>query len=72
MNTLVYFLYFKNHLIPAEKFFHCLTCIDIMCTPPLPRPFLSAGEVEPTTKFSKKGGLDRISVFRGGLLGKRG
>ena len=23
-------------------------------------------------KFSKGGGLDRISIFRGGLLGKRG
>ena len=30
------------------------------------------GEVEPPIKFSKKGGggLDRISIFRGGLLEK--
>ena len=36
-------------------------------------PFLQRGEVEPPTKFSKRGGaLDRISTFRGGLLGKRG
>ena len=30
--------------------------------------------VRPPIKFSKKGGggLDRISIFRGGLLGKRG
>ena len=31
--------------------------------------------VEPLTNFSKKvgeGGLDRISIFRGGLLGKMG
>ena len=28
--------------------------------------------VEPPTKFSKKGGLDRTSTFRGDLLGKRG
>ena len=33
---------------------------------------LSAGEVEPPTKFSKRGvGLDRTSTFRGGLLRKR-
>ena len=30
------------------------------------------GGVEPPIKFSKRGGLDRISIFRGGLLGKRG
>ena len=30
------------------------------------------GGVQPVTKFSKRGeGLDRISIFRGGLLGKR-
>ena len=44
---------------------------NIVCTP------LSAGngrgKVEPPTKFSKKrvrGGVDRISIFRGGLLGE--
>ena len=36
-------------------------------------PPLSAGGVEPPTKFSKRwGGLDRNSTFREGLLGKRG
>ena len=37
----------------------------------LPLPFCR--EVEPPTKFSKRGGrgLDRTSTFRGGLLGKR-
>ena len=28
--------------------------------------------VEPPLRFSKRGGLDRISNIRGGLLGKRG
>ena len=28
--------------------------------------------VEPPTKFSKRRGLDRIPIFRGGLLGKGG
>ena len=27
---------------------------------------------EPPTKFPKREGLDRTSIFRGGLLGKRG
>ena len=48
--------------------------LNIVCTP------LSAGngrgKVEPPTKFSKKrvggGEVDRISIFRGGLMGKRG
>ena len=35
-------------------------------------PPVSAGGVEPSTKFSKRRGLDRTSAFRGGLLGKRG
>ena len=37
-------------------------------------PPLSAGGIEPPTKFSKKkgGGLDRTSTFSGNLLGKRG
>ena len=30
-----------------------------------PPPFSTCG-VEPLTKFSKRGGLDRISIFRGG------
>ena len=41
--------------------------------PPLPNPLpppLSAGRIEPSTKFSKRGGLYRFSVFRGALLGK--
>ena len=43
--------------------------LNIVCTP----PSLSAGEVAPPTQFSKRGeGIDRISVFRGWLLGKRG
>ena len=42
-----------------------------------PSPFLQGaggegGGVEPPTKFSKRGGLDRTSTFRGGLLRKRG
>ena len=43
---------------------------------PPPPPFLlgeeGGGGVEPPMKFSKGGGLGRISIFRGGLLGKRG
>ena len=35
-------------------------------------PFLLGGGGEPPTKFSKGGGLDRASTFRGGLLGKSG
>ena len=35
-----------------------------------PAPFCRG--VEPPTKFSKKGGLDGSSAFRGELLGKRG
>ena len=37
-------------------------------------PYLLGGGrwVEPPTKFSKGGGFDGISIFRGGLLGKRG
>ena len=47
--------------------------LNIVCIP------ISAGngrgKVEPPTKFSKKGwggggGVDRISIFRGGLLGE--
>ena len=34
-------------------------------------PSFSAGGLEPQTKFSKRRGLDRISTFRRGLLGKR-
>ena len=37
---------------------------DIVCTSPSPL-------IEPPTKFFE-GGLDQISTFRGGLLGKRG
>ena len=37
-----------------------------------PPPFLPGWEVEPPTKFFKKGGLDRISVFKGGLLERGG
>ena len=36
-----------------------------------PPPFLRGWEVEPPTKFSKRG-LDKTSTFRGGLLGERG
>ena len=43
-----------------------------MCTPPLSAK-RGEGGGEPLIKFSKRGeGLDRSSVFRGGLLGKRG
>ena len=36
------------------------------------QPPLFCWAVETPTKFSKRGeGLDRISIFRGGLLGKR-
>ena len=37
-----------------------------------PPHFLQGEGVEPPTKFSKKGRLDRTSAFKGGLLGKRG
>ena len=44
----------------------CVKCdykyIYIVCT----STPLSAGGVEPPTKFSKRGGLDRTSTFRGG------
>ena len=54
---------YKDH---SESLLNMLYKILIACTP------LSAGTrgVEPPTKFSKRGGLDRTSVFRGGLLGK--
>ena len=32
---------------------------------------LSAGEVEPPTKFSKRGGADRTSTFRGGCWARK-
>ena len=38
--------------------------------PPLCRGL--RGEIEPPTKFSKKGGIDRTSTFRWGLLEIRG
>ena len=37
---------------------------------PPPPPFSAEG-IEPPTKYSKKG-LERVSIFRGMLLGKRG
>ena len=41
-----------------------------MCTPP---SFLEGeGGVEPPTKFSKRGRLDKTLTFRGGLLKKGG
>ena len=40
-----------------------------MCTPP---PLLEGEGVESPTKFSKRGGLDRISIFRGGCWERRG
>ena len=33
---------------------------------------LSVGGIEPPNKFTKMGGLHRISLFRGALLGKMG
>ena len=33
---------------------------------------LSAGGFEPPNKFSEMEAIDRISIFRAGLLGKRG
>ena len=45
----------------------------IVCTPPPPRPhFLLWGGGGVNLQFSKREGLDKISTFRGGLLGKRG
>ena len=38
---------------------------SIVCAP------LSAGGLEPSTKFSKRGGLDTISIFRVGVAGKK-
>ena len=41
--------------------------------PPPPSPFCWRRGAEPPTKYQKeRGGLDRTSIFRGGLLGKRG
>ena len=46
--------------------------INLVCTPP-PHPFLLWREGgEPPTEFTKSGVLHRISIFRGGLLGKKG
>ena len=59
---------YKDH---TESLLNMLYKIVIVCNP----PSYSAGGrggVEPPTKFSKRGGLDRTSVFRGGLLGKGG
>ena len=42
--------------------------IDVVC---IPVP-LSARASEPPTKFLKREGLDRASVFRGAFLGKVG
>ena len=52
---------------------HKRVSVAIVCTPP---PHLSSGggvgwRVESPTKFSKREGLDRISIFRGWLLIKR-
>ena len=45
----------------------------IVCTPPPPPPPVSPGGVKPPTKCLKWGrGLDRTSILRGGLLGRRG
>ena len=50
----------------------CVHAMHHCCTPP-PSFLLGAGggAVDPPAKFSKKG-FDRISIFRVGLLGKRG
>ena len=40
-----------------------------VCTPPPPY-WWGGGGVEPFNKFSKRGGLDRTSNVRQGLLGK--
>ena len=55
-------------MLPAYVFSMGITLVDHIVHPPF------CWGVEPPTKFSKKrgGGLDRISIFRGGLLGKRG
>ena len=42
--------------------------VYLVCTP----PFLSARGIELPPKLSKKRGLDRTSIFRDRLLGKRG
>ena len=54
--------------IAYDHDFWC-TCINIVCT-----PLLSAGGggVEPPTKFSKRGRLDRISILRGGCWERGG
>ena len=41
----------------------------LQCTPPI---LFAAGEGCASDQIFKNGGLDRISVFREGLLGKRG
>ena len=43
----------------------------IVCTPPPPLSAMGGGGGV-NLQFSKREGLDKISTFRGGLLGKRG
>ena len=57
-----------HSMLSLYIFIHTYLYIHIIGTP----PFCCRGGDEPPTKFSKKGGLDRTSIFRGRLLAKRG
>ena len=63
-----------NHLAKLAKWLSCVVstylCNAIVCTPP--PPFCRGGGLSLWPNFQKGRGLDRISVFRGALLGKRG
>ena len=65
------FLY-VNVLLVIRQYFFMYTVFSIWwiieCTPP---PSFSAGEVEPPTKFSKKGGLTGPQLWEG-VAGKEG
>ena len=62
---------FLTQLLTYTYIYPHIETHSIVGTTP-PPPFCRGGGVEPPTEFSKRGrGLDRTSIFRGGLLGKR-
>ena len=67
IQVLLSFFLFWFEKILRLQLYH--TNLITVCTHP---SFCRGEGVEPPTKFSKRGGLDRASTFRGGLLGKRG
>ena len=54
-------------LVPSGVHHTCGGGHDIVCT-----PLLLGGSLSLLPNSLKGGGLDQISIFRGGLLGKRG